>query len=222
MERALFTAVGCKDIGRILVSSDDNEIIDHINEYGDYAPFRRPAEFAIDEAGSLEVIQHALDWAEKEDDQCYDSILLLEPPCPFRLPIHLSEALEIAFRTNGTSVMSVIKVGDQHPIRMKKMGYDGSLKGYFTEEPEGLRRQDQDPAYIRNGAVNIFPRATIMSGRLWGSTPYGYLMDRSLYGINIDESIDVLTANAFYREMNRMKGGLSKIEYIPGGIRKLS
>ena len=106
--------------------------------------------------------------------------------------------------------MSVVKVGDQHPIRMKKMGFDGSLKGYVAEEPEGLRRQDQEAAYIRNCAVYIFPRATIMSGRLWGETPYGYLMDNSLYGINIDQPIDVLTANAFYREMRRVKGGLSK------------
>ena len=82
------------------------------------------------------------------------------------------------------------------------------------DEPDGIRRQDQEPVYIRNCSIYIFSRKTIMSGKLWGENPYGYQMDRSLYGINIDDQIDVLTAKAFYSEMKKEKK-LSFIEYIP-------
>ena len=214
VERALFTALGCDQIDRIIVSSDSNEIISLINQYGDYAPFIRPSELASDKAGSQGVIQHALEWAEKEDNKEYDHIVLLEPPSPFRLPKHIEEALEIGRRRAATSVMSVVAVGDYHPIRMKKMDNNGALSGFFMQEPDGIRRQDQEPAYIRNCTVYIFYRVTILSGQLWGDSPYGYLMDRYLYGINIDEPIDLLTARSYYDEMLK-KDSLELIEFIP-------
>ena len=219
VERALFVAMGCSLINKIIVSSDSSEIIRLVNQYGDYAPFTRPRELSTDEANSLGVMQHALHWAENKDKLKYDYIVLLEPTCPFRLPIHIKEALQIAANIDCTSVMSVVAVGDYHPVRIKKMDDDGALKGYVADEPEGLRRQDQEPAFIRNCAVNTFARSTLLSGKLWGDSPYGYLMDRSLYGINIDEGIDVLTAIAFYHEMEKNKACLEKIEHIPQSIR---
>ncbi|MBH30537.1 MAG: hypothetical protein CMG71_00930 [Candidatus Marinimicrobia bacterium] len=215
IERALFTAIGCNFIERIIVSTDSNEIIDLANHYGNYAPFRRPDKLATDEAGSLGVIQHALAWAEKEDSKIYDKIVLLEPPSPFRLPKHVQEALKISIKSNATSVMSVVEVGDYHPIRMKKMNDDGALKGILMQEPDGFRRQDQEAVYIRNCAVYVFSRKTIISDHLWGDSPYGYLMSRSLYGINIDEPIDLVTAKAFYSDIKKKKKELKNIEYIP-------
>ena len=214
IERALFTGIGCNFIDRLIVSSDSKEIIHLANQYGDYASFKRPTDLAVDGAGSLGVIKHALEWAEKEGDKKYDRIVLLEPPSPFRLPKHVEEALELLIKSNATSVMSVVEVGDYHPIRMKTMDDDGALKGLVMQEPDGFRRQDQEPAYIRNCAVYVFSRKTIISGKLWGDSPHGYLMDRSLYGINIDEPIDVLTANSFYLEMEKCKR-LGDIEYVP-------
>ncbi|MBC8551685.1 MAG: acylneuraminate cytidylyltransferase family protein [Candidatus Brocadiales bacterium] len=217
VERALFTAIGCKQIDRIVVTSDVDDIIALVNQYGDYAPFKRPPELATDMAGSHGVIKHALEWVE-EDNKKYDYIVLLEPPAPFRLPEHIEIALEIAFKTNASSVMSVVEVGDYHPIRMKKMDNNGVLTGFCEKEPDGIRRQDQEPVYIRNSAVYVFSRSTILSGQLWGSVQYGYLMKRNLYGINIDEPIDVITAKAFYNEMQKKKKNLKLIEYIPAEI----
>ena len=214
VERALFTALGCDLFDRVIVSSDSDEIIDLVNQHGNYAPFKRPTKLATDEAGSLGVIQHALGWVEEKDGKEYDYIVLLEPPAPFRLPIHIDEAFRIARQKNATSVMSVIEVGDYHPIRIKKMNENGALRGYVSEEPDGLRRQDQEPAYIRNCAVYIFTRTTIQSGKLWGHAPYGYPMDRHLYGINIDDPNDVLTAQAFYEKMSN-ENKSSFIEIIP-------
>lgn len=205
VERALFTAMGCKVINRIIVSSDSKKTIDLVNKYGDYAPFKRASILATDQATSLSVIQDALTWAEKSDKINYQYIVLLEPPSPFRLPVHIEKALEIAVSTKASSVVSVVEVGDYHPIRMKKMKSGGALKGILMDEPDGVRRQDQDPVYIRNCAVYVFDRKTILSGKLWGDAPYGYLMDRSLYAINIDEQIDVITARTFYNQMLKKK-----------------
>lgn len=218
VERALFTAMGADNIDRIIVSSDSDEIINLVNKYGEYAPFKRPAELATDEAGSLDVMQHCLKWSEEIDQETYEYVVLLEPPCPFRLPSHVEGALEIAFRKKATSVVSLVEVGDHHPVRMKKMNQDGALKGFCMEEPDGLRRQDQEPAYIRNCAVYVFSRETILAGLLWGKTPYGYVMDRSLYAINIDEPIDILTAKSFFDKMRVEHNKLEMIEFIPDDL----
>jgi CMP-N,N'-diacetyllegionaminic acid synthase len=217
VERALFTALGCEFIKKIIVSSDSKKIINLANKYGDYAPFVRPAHLATDQAGSHGVIKHALEWSESKDSKEYDYIVLLEPPAPFRLPKHIEDALEITTSVKATSVMSVVEVLDHHPIRMKKMDASGSLRGYAAEEPEGLRRQDQEKVYIRNCAVNVFSRSTIKSGRLWGDSPYGYLMNRDLYAINIDEQLDILTANEFYKVIMG-KNQTNLIEFIPSNI----
>ena len=221
VERALFTAMGAEHIDRIIVTSDSDEIINLVNKYGDYAPFKRPAELATDEAGSLEVIQHALKWTEEKDQRTYNYIALLEPPCPFRLPSHVKDTLKIAVEKEASSVVSVVAVDDYHPIRIKKMDKDGALKGFCMEEPDGLRRQDQEPAFIRNCAVYVFSRETILADLLWGNAPYGYVMDRSLYAINIDEPIDILTARSFFEETKEKKSKLEMIECIPNALEEL-
>jgi CMP-N-acetylneuraminic acid synthetase len=214
VERALFTAMNTNILDNILVSTDSKEIQTLVNKYGNYAPFLRPKELATDKAKSLGVIQHALYWAQKNLKKKYDLIVLLEPPSLFRLPIHIETAVEIAVKNRATSVVSLITVGDYHPIRMKKMDINGALTGLYMEEPDGLRRQDQEPAYIRNCAVYVFTPKTVNNNKLWGERPYGYEMDRKFYSINIDEPIDFLTAKAFYNKMKNEKK-LNIIEILP-------
>ena len=201
VERALFTAMKTDILDDILVSTDSLRIQKLINQYGEYAPFLRPKELATDTAGSLGVIQHGLKWAEINYNKKYNYIVLLEPPSPFRLPIHIKQAIDIAINKQATSVVSLIEVGDYHPIRMKKMNSDGKLKGVIGNEPDGLRRQDQEPVYIRNCAVYVFSTQTIHDNKLWGKSSFGFEMDRNLFGINIDEPNDLRFLRVFYQEM---------------------
>ena len=211
VERALFTAISTKKIDDIIVSTDSKKIRDVVNKYGNYAPFLRPQELAIDTANSLGFLKHALEW--KNNVNTYDYVVLLEPPCPFRLPTHIEEGLDIAVKNNASSTVSLVDVGDYHPIRMKKISANGSLKGVIGKEPDGLRRQDQEAVFIRNSAVYIFNTKTLIENKLWGANPYGFVMDKELYSINIDEPNDYLLACSFYKEMLN-KGKTNLIESI--------
>lgn len=53
-------ASGCFD--RIVVSTDDDEVAAVAARFGAEVPFRRPAELATDQAATLPVIAHAVDW----------------------------------------------------------------------------------------------------------------------------------------------------------------
>ena len=205
VEWALDTARNTPMIDRIIVSSDSQTIIKKVNRYGQFAPFVRPSELAKDNSPSLPVFQHALSWAEAEDRCEYEFIVVLEPTCPFRLPQHIEEGVELATRTNATSVMSLVEVADQHPVRIKKLFPDGRIEPFCIQEPEGLQRQDQDPAYIRNCAVLVFSRQTLVNNRLWGDSPYGFMMERKTYGINIDEPVDLSAASRLYQQMKKQR-----------------
>ena len=208
---ALNTAQQCSFLDRIIVSSDSNQIIQEANKYGPYAPFVRPKKIARDNSPSLPVFQHGLNWAEIEDNCKYEYIIVLEPTCPFRLPKHVKEGLEIAVTSKGSSVMSLVEVGDHHPVRIKKLDDDGRITPFCIPEPEGLRRQDQEPAFIRNCAVLVFSRQTIVSNRLWGDDPYGFKMEKDLYGINIDEPLDIVAASYLFERLKK-EGRLSLID----------
>ena len=203
VEWALLTAMASPLIDRIVVSSDSRRIINRANKHGLFAPFVRPDELAGDETPSLPVFQHALKFAEREDNCEYDYIVVLEPPCPFRLPGHIDEGIELAVGSKSTSVMSLVKVFDCHPVRIKKLLSGGRIEPFCIPEPEGLRRQDQDPAYIRNGAVYVFARRTMVNDRLWGDSPYGFEMQGDLYGINIDGPLDLTKAAHLYRQLKK-------------------
>jgi CMP-N,N'-diacetyllegionaminic acid synthase len=201
VERALFTAMNTRIIDDIIVSTDSLKIKNITNKYGNYAPFLRPKHLATDSAGSLGVIKHSLKWAQKKYNKAYDYVVLLEPPSPFRLPIHINQGVKLAVDKEASSVVSLVKVGDYHPIRMKKMDPDGQIRGVIDEEPDGIRRQDQESVYIRNSAVYVFSAQTIFENKLWGENPFGFEMDRNLFGINIDEPNDLRLIKAFYQEM---------------------
>ena len=203
VEWALDTARACHFIDRIIVSSDDSTIIRKARKHGPFAPFVRPAELARDESPSLPVFRHALEWLEEEDHCVYDYIVVLEPTCPFRLPIHIQKGIEVAITTKASSSTSLVEVSDQHPVRIKRFLNDGSIEPFCIPEPEGLRRQDQEAAFVRSGAVLVFSRQNIVDNRLWGERPYGFIMDRNLYGINIDEEFDLVAARYLYRKLKK-------------------
>src|SRR4051812_14473677 len=76
-------ALGSKLLDRVCVSTDDEEIAAVARQHGAEVPFMRPAELASDEAGSLGVALHALDWMAAHGGEP-DYLLLLQPTSPLR------------------------------------------------------------------------------------------------------------------------------------------
>jgi len=210
VEWAINVARACTFIDKIIVTSDSSKIIKVANKLGDYAPFKRPANLVKDNTPSLPVFVHALNWAEKSDNTKYKYVIALEPNSPFRLPRHIKKGVKIAYDKMASSVVSLVKVSDHHPIRIKKLMSDGKVKPFCIEEPEGLRRQDQEPAFIRNSAIYIFNSSTLKSNRLYGNKPYGFEVDRKYFSINIDDEADLYHASFLYNKLKK-DGDLNKI-----------
>lgn len=188
---------------RTVVSTDDPEIADMARRYGGDVPFLRPTELSSDRVPTLPVLQHAVEFVEKQDQTAIDWVLLLQPTTPFRSIEDINATLALAKQGDCDSIISVVKVFAEHPIFIKRIE-NNRLVPFNLVEKEGTRRQDCDPpAYIRNGAVYLTRRDSIMIGNsIWGNVIRPYVMppERS---VNIDSELDLVLADAIMRERQK-------------------
>lgn len=185
---------------RIIVSTDDEEIATVARAYGAEVPFLRPANLARDESPMIPMLQHAVDFIEKQDGVRMDWICLLQPTEPFRTVSDIEQCLRLGFAGGCDSVISVVRVFATHPILMKRIE-DDVLLPFCVEEREGTRRQDYQPAaYMRNGSIYLSRRDVLMEqGSIWGQTirPYVMPLERS---VSIDTELDLKLAELMMSE----------------------
>jgi CMP-N,N'-diacetyllegionaminic acid synthase len=176
---------------RTIVSTDDEEIAVIAVKNGVEVPFLRPADLASDRTPMVPVLQHAARFVEEQDQVRLDWILLLQPTTPLRTAEDIAIAIELAAQSRCTSIISVVQVFSTHPILMKRIE-EGRLVPFCVEEKEGTRRQDyHPPAYIRNGAIYLTRRDTLLEhASIWGDAICPYIMPEER-SINIDSWMDM-------------------------------
>lgn len=149
---AIDTARAVASDDDICVSTDDDEIIQVVEDYGLKVPFKRPAELATDTAGTYEVLLHALDFYETRGNH-YDALILLQNTSPFRTADHLKEALKL-FTPDVDMVVSVKECAANPYYCVFEENGDGFLQ---VSKGDGTiyRRQDAPKVYEYNGAIYI-------------------------------------------------------------------
>ena len=188
---------------KIVVSTDDEEIAEVSKHYGADVPFVRPSNLAEDKTPTYPVLQHAVNFVEKDDGINIDLIMLLQPTAPFRTTEDMLNCLNLRQTSNTDSVISVVQVFSYHPILMKKIE-NNRLTHFSIEEKEGTPRQlYEPPAYMRNGAIYITKRNNLIEqNSIWGNsiTPYVMPQERSY---NIDDEIDFITSEMMMKKSTK-------------------
>lgn len=150
-------------LSTLIVSTEDEEIARVSVEYGAKVPFMRPAELSTDGAHSLPVVQHAIDAMEALDGCTYDIIVLLQPTTPARTVADIDHGVDLLIESGADSVISVVDVGANHPLRMMQILDDGHLVNYVDQGFTDMRpRQELPPVYIRSGDLYIVRRHVVM------------------------------------------------------------
>ena len=145
-------AQGIPEICEILVSTDSPEIALVANEAGANVPWLRPEVLSTDQATSVAVALHGLDWYEAECGKV-DGLLLLQPTSPFRTQATIKHGIEL-FKSNGyRPVIGVSPVRD-HPMWTFKME-DRKLVPFLEHHGFGIRSQDLEPALVANGGFYL-------------------------------------------------------------------
>ncbi len=191
----IIAAQRCDFNGRIIVSTDDDNIARIAKEYGAEVPFMRPDYLASDTANSMDVVEHALRWVDDNDDHEYEYICLLEPSSPFASPKDLHNALEMIIASGADTLLSMKKV-DVSSRFIWPLDEKGGLS-YFYNAIYGenkIRRQDQIDEYTMNGCMYIAKTEYFREHKLFhsiNSLPYVMPEEKS---IEIDDMNQYLFA----------------------------
>jgi CMP-N,N'-diacetyllegionaminic acid synthase len=174
---------------RTVLSTDDPQIAEVGRRFGAEVPFLRPAELATDRANAIPVMQHALRAVEALSGDTYEALMMLQPTTPLRTAADINAALALLEETGADSVISVTDVGGHLPQRMKYLENGRLVDPPFNEEYENQPRQELRPMVIKNGAIYLVRRETLLEGSFKGKDCRGYLMppERSA---NIDTPSD--------------------------------
>ncbi|MFC6099488.1 acylneuraminate cytidylyltransferase family protein [Olivibacter domesticus] len=180
-------ALKAKDITRVIISTDSDEIAKIAIKYGAECPFLRPSELSTDSARSVDVYKHAMNWLQINKDDVVDSVVILQPTSPLRTNLDIDKAISIFYEKNADSVVSYCQ--EHHPIKWHKyITPDGKFENIFEESINN--RQLERPSFFPNGAIYIFKRTLIETEKYYTAKSYAYIMDRR-------NSIDIDTLDDF-------------------------
>lgn len=173
-----------KYIDRLILSSDDTEIMDVARKWGCEVPFRRPASLAKDSSPSIDAILHAI----RKLKESYDYMILLQTTSPMRSCKDIDGAIEKCISSGADSCVSVLK-----PKKSPFWSYRTDSKGRMVPliRIELIkRRQDLPQTYCLNGAIYVEKiKWMLKSGTLIGKNTIPFVMDDKS-SFDIDNSFE--------------------------------
>lgn len=137
-------------IDRLILSSDDQEIIETALRWGCESPFARPGELATDDASTMDAVRHALCNIEER----YDYVVLLQPTSPFRSGKDIDQCLEFCLKRNAPACVSVTECR-KSPYWMYFVEDNGLMNPVVAIDKRPERRQDLHAAFELNGAIYV-------------------------------------------------------------------
>lgn len=187
-------ALNAKSVNRVVLSSDDDEIMAAASAAGCEVPFRRPPVLANDQASSMDVVIHAL-----SELPGYDYVVLLQPTSPLRTSSDIDAAFRSMRNNDAPACVSVTEV-EQSPYWMYHLSDDGRLCSVLEPLPKVSRRQDLPHIYSLNGAIYIAKVEWLLHTK-------GFLSSETLaYKMPKDRSLDIDDATDFQRFLQIVDG----------------
>lgn len=180
------TALQSQYLTEVILSSEDDHVIDVGKMAGVKVPFVRPVVLAQDSTPSIDVIIHALEWFQKQA-VFFDAVCLLQVTCPFRTVAFLDESLVKFMESGCDSLISVQKVPHEfNPHWTFEVNKDGNLKIATGEEAIITRRQELPEAYHRDGSIYITKTDVLLKQKSLFGNSVAFNESPSDFYVNID------------------------------------
>ena len=200
---SIAAAFQAKNIGRVVVSTDDEEIAKIAVQYGAEVPFMRPAELAADASGDLEWVSHAVNWFLQHEGKVPRYIAQLRPTTPLRDPAVIDDAIEQFRAANDMTSMRSAHEASESPYKWflldKEGGVFHSLSSSIDNEQSNAGRQTFPTVYVPDGYIDVLDAAYILKeGKLLGPRMMAYVSPFCLE-VDMEGDIELL---ACYLERN--------------------
>ena len=185
---ALSAARDARMIDRLVVSSDDEQILNEAAGIDPELALERPASLAGDESPAIDYVRHALSVLEAEGDR-YDVVVIVQPTSPLVLPEDVDGTIELLQRSGSDSAVSIQRVDQMvHPFKLRQLQGD-RLVPFLVNEEGRMAAHEIPDVYVRNGAVYASRRDVIEAGDVIGADCRGYEMPRER-SVDINDEVD--------------------------------
>ena len=188
--RAAKFALAAPGVDRVIVSSDDQAILDAVRSIDGVGAVKRRSALATDRATSVDVVVDLIEQGYVEDGY----LVLLQPTTPLRAVGDLSALFEAFEAADADAAVSLMAHVEPRPEKLLRIS-DGFVHAYLGDGYEGPRQTLPQP-YALNGAFYLIDRGVLMADRTFlPDRTIGFVMapERSA---NIDSIEDWQILNA--------------------------
>ena len=201
----LEAAKECDYFDDIIVSTDDEEIMKITSDYDIPAPFKRPEHLSKDDTSKIDVIRHAVEWAENNWHKKYDIIVDLSVVSPLRTVEDIKNSIGLLINEHADNVFSVSPAYRNPYYNMVEI-IDKKVK-LVREPPKKLtRRQDAPVVYDMNDSINVWWKKILFErDTTFNDNTKIYSMPRHR-GIDIDEPFDLLVVSLILENLDKLRG----------------
>lgn len=183
MQWSIDAALKSKYITDVVVSSDDDEILNLAQLNEEVIVIKRPKELAQDNSKTAPVLTHVL---ESLKEVKFDYLILLQPTSPLRTAKDIDLAFEKLLNSEATSLISVCEL-EHHPFKSFKVDEKGYLQGVINNDYPFYPRQSLPKAYRANGAIYIIKVNNFIKDKRLLTNKATY------FEMSIDASLDIDT-----------------------------
>jgi CMP-N-acetylneuraminic acid synthetase len=196
---SILQAQASQRINRVLVSTDDDEIAEVARQWGAEAPFRRPAEYALDFSPDIDVFRHALRWLSECEGYVPDLVVHLRPTGPVRRVELIDQAIDLLAAHPEVDAVRSVSLAQQTPYKMWHITTEGFLEPVLRiadhPDSQSLPRQQLPLVYWQNGYVDVVrPRAILDKDSMWGNCALPFVLDEQLFELDYPENIPAIEA----------------------------
>ncbi|TBL73011.1 cytidylyltransferase domain-containing protein [Paenibacillus thalictri] len=195
---SIHAAEQSKYIDRLILTSDDDEIISVARKWGCEVPFVRPSELAQDHTPGIDPVLHAV-----QQVPGYDLIVQLQPTSPMRLSEDIDGCLEKLIEQEADACVTVTEP-EKSPYWMYSLGLDDQLVPVIKMSEFATRRQDLPKVYVLNGAVYVARTDWLLRQKTFlTEETIGYCMP-SERSVDIDNEFDFfIVEQILYRNLKK-------------------
>lgn len=184
-----------RTVSRVIVSTDDSEIVAVSKQYGAEV-VRRPQEISSDTASSESALLHVLGHLEEKEGYRPDLTVFLQCTNPLILPEDIDGAVEMLVNDNADVAFSVTPI---HCFLWRNTE-DGRVEGINHDERRRIIRQNRESQYLETGAFYVMRTKGFLKAkyRFFGKIKMHVIpQERAL---EIDEPVDFKIAEVLFSQ----------------------
>ncbi len=175
-----------KFFNKIVVSTDDEKILNYKKKYPKIEFLKRPKSISKKNTSMSEVIKYNLDFQKKKFNQNFDAIVIMQPTSPLRKIKTINGAIKkfIKYKPNYLASVSKIKQ-TQNP----KMLIERKNKNFFQKQNISLINNDKKKYYYLDGGVIFIFN---LRNKKFNFSKKGLFIE-----VNFPENLDINTIDDF-------------------------